>query len=105
MEFQRELMKSSIHLPIIFISGHGDIPMSVRAMKSGAVEFLTKPLKEQELLDAIQVGLERDRVRRQETEVVAELQRRFDSLRRANGRSWRSSSPAAGTSRSRLKLN
>ena len=80
LELQRTLIQSSVHLPVIFISGHGDIPMSVRAMKSGAVEFLTKPLKEQELLDAIQVGLERDRVRRQETEVVAELQRRFDSL-------------------------
>ena len=80
LEFQRTLIQSSVHLPVIFISGHGDIPMSVRAMKSGAIEFLTKPLKEQELLDAIQVGLERDRVRRRETEVVAELQRRFDSL-------------------------
>jgi FixJ family two-component response regulator len=80
LEFQRTLKKSNIHLPIIFISGHGDIPMSVRAMKSGAIEFLTKPLREQELLDAIQTGIERDRARRQEAKVVAELQERFDSL-------------------------
>jgi FixJ family two-component response regulator len=80
LEFQRTLNKSNIHLPIIFISGHGDIPMSVRAMKSGAIEFLTKPLPEQELLDAIQTGIERDRARRQEAKVVAELQERFDSL-------------------------
>ena len=80
LEFQRTLNKSNIHLPIIFISGHGDIPMSVRAMKSGAIEFLTKPLREQELLDAIQAGIERDRARRQEAKIVAELQVRFDSL-------------------------
>jgi len=80
LEFQRTLMNASIQLPIIFISGHGDIPMSVRAMKSGAIEFLTKPLHEQELLDAIQAGIERDRARRQKAKVVAELQQRFDSL-------------------------
>jgi FixJ family two-component response regulator len=80
LEFQRMLINSNIHLPIIFISGHGDIAMSVRAMKSGAIEFLTKPLHEQELLDAIHVGLERDRARRQEVKIVAELQVRFDSL-------------------------
>jgi FixJ family two-component response regulator len=80
LEFQRTLNNSNIHLPIVFISGHGDIPMSVRAIKSGAIEFLTKPLREQELLDAIQTGIERDRVRRQESKVIAELQQRFDSL-------------------------
>jgi FixJ family two-component response regulator len=80
LEFQRTLSESNIHLPIIFISGHGDIPMSVRAMKSGAVEFLTKPLPEQELLDAIQTGIERDRARRQEAKVIAELRERFGSL-------------------------
>jgi FixJ family two-component response regulator len=80
LEFQRTLIESNIHLPIIFISGHGDIPMSVRAMKSGAIEFLTKPLREQELLDAIQVAIERDRTRRQEAKVSAELQARFNSL-------------------------
>ena len=80
LEFQRMLTNSNIPLPIIFISGHGDIPMSVRAMKAGAVEFLTKPLHEQELLDAVQVGIESDRARRDEAKVVAELQERFDSL-------------------------
>jgi FixJ family two-component response regulator len=80
LEFQRILAESSIQLPVIFISGHGDIPMSVRAMKSGAIEFLTKPLKEQELLDAVQAGIERDRVRRQQAKLVAELQERFISL-------------------------
>jgi RNA polymerase sigma factor (sigma-70 family) len=80
LEFQRTLSNSSIHLPIIFISGHGDIAMSVRAMKSGAIEFLTKPVPEQQLLDAIQTGIERDRARRQEARIVAELRERFDSL-------------------------
>jgi len=80
LEFQRMLISSNIHLPVIFISGHGDIPMSVRAMKSGAIEFLTKPLHEQGLLDAVQAGIERDRTRRQETKIVAELKERFDSL-------------------------
>jgi FixJ family two-component response regulator len=80
LEFQRGLAESGIRLPIIFISGHGDIDMSVRAMKLGAVEFLTKPLREQELLDAIQVAVERDRVRRREDSAVAELRARFGSL-------------------------
>jgi RNA polymerase sigma factor (sigma-70 family) len=80
LEFQRTLSKSNIHLPVIFISGHADIPMSVRAMKSGAIEFLTKPVPEQELLDAIQTGIERDRARRQDARVLAELRERFDSL-------------------------
>ena len=80
LEFQRALLKSNIQLPIIFISGHSDIHTSVRAMKSGAIEFLTKPLREQELLDAVQMGIERDRVRRQEAKIVAELRERFDSL-------------------------
>ena len=80
LEFQRTLDKSNIHLPIIFISGHGDIPMSVQAMKSGAIEFLTKPLREQELLDAIHTGIARDRARRREAEVIAELRERFNSL-------------------------
>ena len=80
LEFQRGLAESGIRLPIIFISGHGDIDMSVRAMKLGAVEFLTKPLREQELLDAIQVAVERDRLRRREDSAVAELRARFASL-------------------------
>jgi FixJ family two-component response regulator len=64
LEFQRTLADSDVHLPVIFISGHGDIPMSVKAMKLGAIEFLTKPLREQDLLDAVQSGIERDRDRR-----------------------------------------
>jgi FixJ family two-component response regulator len=80
LEFQRSLLQSAIRLPIIFISGHGDIPMSVAVMKSGAVEFLTKPLREQELLDAVQVAIERDRSRRHEASVFADLQARLHSL-------------------------
>jgi RNA polymerase sigma factor (sigma-70 family) len=80
LEFQRTLTESNIQLPVIFITGHGDISMSVRAMKSGAIEFLTKPLREQELLDAVQAGIERDRARRQQAQLVAELQERLNSL-------------------------
>jgi FixJ family two-component response regulator len=80
IEFQRGLIKSDIHLPVIFVSGHGDIPMSVRAIKSGAIEFLTKPLKEQELLDAVQTGLARDRALREETKVATELHGRLEHL-------------------------
>jgi RNA polymerase sigma factor (sigma-70 family) len=80
LEFQRTLTESNIELPVIFITGHGDISMSVRAMKSGAIEFLTKPLREQELLDAVQAGIERDRARRQQAQLVAELQERLNSL-------------------------
>jgi FixJ family two-component response regulator len=80
LEFQRTLAELRIHLPVIFISGHGDISMSVRAMKSGAVEFLTKPLHEQKLLDAVQAGIERDRTRHLQAQLVAELEERFNSL-------------------------
>ena len=80
LEFQSSLARSGIDLPVIFITGHGDIPMSVRAMKSGAVEFLTKPLREQELLDAVHLGIERDRVRRRQAKLVAELRERLASL-------------------------
>jgi FixJ family two-component response regulator len=80
LDFQRELGESSIHLPIVFITGHGDIPMSVRAMKGGAIEFLTKPFHDQELLDAIQLGIERDRTRRRDAAAVAALHERFGSL-------------------------
>ena len=80
LEFQRQLAQADIHLPVIFISGHGDIPMSVQAMKSGAIEFLTKPLHDQQLLDAVQAGLERDRIRRLEARTVAELRSRYESL-------------------------
>lgn len=80
LDFQRELAKSEIQLPIIFISGHADVPMSVRAMKAGAVEFLTKPFRDQELLDAVQEGIERDRARRANIGITGELQARFASL-------------------------
>ena len=80
LEFQSSLARSGIDLPVIFITGHGDIAMSVRAMKAGAVEFLTKPLREQELLDAVHLGIERDRVRRRQAKRVAELRERLASL-------------------------
>ena len=80
LEFQKVLQHLSIQLPVVFISAHGDVPISVRAMKSGAIEFLTKPLREQELLDAVHAGIERDRARRQEAEHIAELRARYDTL-------------------------
>src|SRR3984885_3028223 len=80
LTFQKELEKSGIGLPVIFITGHGDIPMSVRAMKAGAVEFLTKPFHEQDLLDAIYAAIDRDRVRRRRVSVVVELWERYGAL-------------------------
>jgi FixJ family two-component response regulator len=80
LEFQRELAAAGRELPIIFITGHGDIPMSVQAMKGGAIEFLTKPVRDQDLLDAIQLGLARDRVRRENESALADLRKRFGSL-------------------------
>jgi RNA polymerase sigma factor (sigma-70 family) len=80
LDFQRELAARKISIPIVFLTGHGDIPMSVRAMKAGAVEFLTKPFRDQDLLDAVRIALERDRARREEEKEVMILQRRFDSL-------------------------
>lgn len=80
LEFQTELAKINIHLPIIFLTGHGDIPMTVKAMKAGAVEFLTKPFREQDLLDAVQIALERDRARRQSDKAIATLRARFNLL-------------------------
>jgi RNA polymerase sigma factor (sigma-70 family) len=80
LDFQRELAARNRQMPIIFITGHGDIPMSVRAMKAGAVEFLTKPFRDQDLLDSVRIALERDRCRREEEKEVADLQERFDSL-------------------------
>ncbi len=80
LDFQRELAARNIRIPIIFITAHGDIPMSVRAMKAGAVEFLTKPFRDQDLLDAVRIALERDRVRHEQEKEVAELQQRFASL-------------------------
>ena len=80
LDFQNELAKANVQIPIIFITGHGDIPMSVRAMKAGAVEFLTKPFRDQDLLDAVQLGLERDRARREQEAPIAELRQRFEKL-------------------------
>ena len=80
LDFQRELADAGIRIPIIFITGHGDIPMSVKAMKSGAVEFLTKPFRDQDLLDAIHQALDRDRVARQHQSEMAGLRKRYDSL-------------------------
>jgi FixJ family two-component response regulator len=80
LDFQRELAAANRELPIIFITGHGDIPMSVQAMKGGAIEFLTKPFRDQDLIDAIQLGLARDRARRENEESLAALRQRFGSL-------------------------
>jgi len=80
LDFQRELADLNLHLPVIFITGHGDIPMVVQAMKAGAIEFLTKPFRDQDLLEAIQSGLEKDRARRRHAMAIAELRRRFTDL-------------------------
>ena len=80
LDFQRELADANIHIPIIFITAHADIPMTVRAMKAGAVEFLTKPFRDQDLLDAIHLALERDHTRRLREEEVAKLRGRYESL-------------------------
>jgi len=80
LDFQRELADAGFRIPIIFITGHGDIPMTVKAMKSGAVEFLTKPFRHQDLLDAIHQALDRDRVARQQERERAELRQRYELL-------------------------
>jgi len=80
LEVQRNLIEAGVNIPIIFITAHGDIPMTVRAMKSGAVEFLTKPFRDQDLLDAIEQALQRDHVARQEQNEIAVLQERYRSL-------------------------
>jgi FixJ family two-component response regulator len=80
LDFQRQLAASRIDLPIVFISGHGDVPMVAQAMKAGAIEFLSKPFRDQSLLDAIQAGIARDRIRRREAVVLADLRTRLDSL-------------------------
>jgi FixJ family two-component response regulator len=80
LDFQRTLASNGMMLPIIFITGHGDIPMSVRAMKAGAIEFLTKPFRDQDLLDAIQAGLERDRERLASESALSKLHARFNTL-------------------------
>jgi FixJ family two-component response regulator len=80
LDFQRRLVEVGMHIPIIFITAHGDVPMSVRALKSGAVEFLTKPFRDQDLLDAIQQALQRDRSAREQQAEVHELHRRYQAL-------------------------
>jgi FixJ family two-component response regulator len=80
LDLQAELAVRNCQVPIVFITGHGDIPMTVRAMKAGAVEFLTKPFRDQDLLDAVRVALERDRARREQEKELTDLQQRFDSL-------------------------
>jgi FixJ family two-component response regulator len=80
LDLQRELAAANREIPIIFVTGYGDIPMSVRAMKAGAIEFLTKPYRDQDLLDAIQLGLSRDRARRENEKALVDLRERFASL-------------------------
>jgi FixJ family two-component response regulator len=80
LDFQAELAKANIHMPVIFVTGHGDIPMTVRAMKAGAVDFLTKPFREQDMLDAVAKAIERDRKRRDDEQVRSELKSRLASL-------------------------
>src|SRR5258707_12673294 len=101
LTFQKELAKEGLALPVIFITGHGDIPMSVRAMKAGAVEFLTKPFDDQDLLDAIHTAIERDRKRRPEALRLAELRERFATLTERERQvttlvvTWRATKPIA----------
>ncbi|HZR60632.1 MAG TPA: response regulator transcription factor [Xanthobacteraceae bacterium] len=80
LDFQSELAKANIDIPIVFMTGHGDIPMTVRAMKAGAVEFLPKPFRDQDMLDAVQIGIERDRGRREKAGTAARLKASFNSL-------------------------
>jgi FixJ family two-component response regulator len=80
LDFQAELAKANIHIPIIFMSGHGDIPMTVRAMKGGAIDFLTKPFRDQDMLDAVVMAIERDRKRRESDKIVADLQAHLETL-------------------------
>jgi FixJ family two-component response regulator len=80
LDFQAELTKSNFRIPIIFISGHGDIPMTVRAMKAGAIEFLIKPIREQDLLDAVRLGLDKDRARREVGKTQSAVRARYESL-------------------------
>ena len=88
LDFQTELAKASIHIPIIFMTGHGDIPMSVRAMKAGAVDFLSKPFRQQEMLDAVPTAIERDRKRRKDEKMISNAQALFETLPPASGMFW-----------------
>jgi FixJ family two-component response regulator len=114
LDLQRRLAAEKIHLPIIFITAHGDIPMSVRAMKAGAVEFLTKPFRDQDLLDAIRISLERDRARLQTEQNLEELRKRCNSLTSrerellpwvVSGRSNKEIAAAVGTSEITVKVH
>jgi FixJ family two-component response regulator len=80
LDFQAELARANIHIPIVFMTGYGDIPMTVRAMKAGAVEFLPKPFRDQDMLDAVQIGLEQDRTRRSRADDISKLKASFDAL-------------------------
>jgi len=80
LDFQAELAKANIHIPVIFMTGHGDIPMSVQAMKAGAVDFLTKPFRDQAMLDAVAAAIERDRSRRKDEQRLSDVRARFDGL-------------------------
>jgi FixJ family two-component response regulator len=80
LDFQAELAKTNTHIPIIFMSGHGDIPMTVRAMKGGAIDFLTKPFRDQDMLDAVSAAIERDRQHREAESIMSNLQTRFETL-------------------------
>jgi FixJ family two-component response regulator len=80
LDFQAELAKTNTHIPIIFMSGHGDIPMTVRAMKGGAIDFLTKPFRDQDMLDAVSAAIERDRQHREAESILSGLQTRFETL-------------------------
>jgi FixJ family two-component response regulator len=80
LDFQAELAKANFNIPIVFMTGHGDIPMTVRAMKAGAVEFLTKPFREEDMLDAVRTGLEQDRIRRESEKAASGLHEKFDTL-------------------------
>jgi FixJ family two-component response regulator len=80
LDFQSELTKADIRIPIVFMTGHGDIPMTVKAMRAGAIEFLPKPFRDQDMLDAVMLGLERDRIRREDEKGIADMRARFASL-------------------------
>jgi FixJ family two-component response regulator len=80
LDFQAELAKANMHIPIIFITGHGDIPMTVKAMKAGAVEFLTKPFRDQDMLDAVQLAFAKDRARRESEKTTSDVRANFDTL-------------------------
>ena len=95
LDLQAKLAEAGVHTPIVFMTGHGDIPMSVEAMKAGAVDFLTKPFRDQDLLDAVGKAIERDRDRREREKDASALRSRFEFVQfRGSGRSWRWSPPA-----------